>query len=103
MLERGRLRYAEDVGCGNEDASYIGTMSTASMIPSMIDTYLEVKERAQIVLEHQVGNDVAHIYLQGIWENSSWHVFARIALQKLGERDVGVEFDSTPVGRIGTN
>jgi hypothetical protein len=79
-----RLRYAEDVGCDNEDAICISTMSTANMIPSMIDTYLEVKERARIVLEHQVGSDVAHIYLQGIWENSSWHVFARIAIEKLG-------------------
>ena len=79
-----RLRHAGEVGCGNEDAIAIGTMSTANMIPSMIDTYLEVKEEARVVLEHQVGNDVAHIYLQGIWESSSWHVFARIAIHRLG-------------------
>ena len=79
-----RLPHAGEVGCGNEDAIAIGTMSTANMIPSMIDTYLEVKEEARVVLEHQVGNDVAHIYLQGIWESSSWHVFARIAIHRLG-------------------
>ena len=78
-----RLRHAEDAGCGNERALAIGTMSTANMIPSTIDTYLEVEDEARIVLEHQVGPDVAHIYLQGTWEGSSWHVFARIAIHKL--------------------
>jgi|GEM_PF-1161627 len=78
-----RLRYAEDPGCGNEDAICIGTMSTANMLASTIDTYLELKSRRRIVLEHQVGNNVAHIYLQGIWENSSWHVFSRIAIHRL--------------------
>lgn len=78
-----RLRHARDAGCGNELAIAVGTMSTANMLASMIDTYLEVRDEAAIVLEHQVGNDVAHIYLQGIWESSSWHVFARIAVHKL--------------------
>jgi hypothetical protein len=80
-----RLRYAEDVGCGNEKAIAIGTMSTANMLPSMIDTYLEVEAgtTARIVLEHQVGNKVDHIYLQGIWESSSWHVFARLSIRRL--------------------
>lgn len=80
-----RLRYAEDVGCGNEKAIAIGTMSTANMLASMIDTYLEVEAgtTARIVLEHQVGNEVDHIYLQGIWANSSWHVFARISIRRL--------------------
>jgi hypothetical protein len=71
------------VGCDNEDAICIGTMSTANMLASTIDTYLEVRREARIVLEHQVGNDVAHIYLQGVWENSSWHVFARMAIHRL--------------------
>ena len=80
-----RLRYAEDVGCGNEKAIAIGTMSTANMLASTIDTYFEVEagSTARIVLEHQVGNNVEHIYLQGIWESSSWHVFARISIRRL--------------------
>lgn len=80
-----RLRYAADVGCGNEKAIAIGTMGTANMLASMIDTYLEVEAgtTARIVLEHQVGNKVDHIYLQGIWENSSWHVFARLSIRRL--------------------
>jgi hypothetical protein len=79
-----RLRSAALPGCTNEEAIAIGTMSTANMIPSLIDCWLEVKdERMQLVLEHQVGNVVDHIYLQGIWAHSSWHVFARIAIEKV--------------------
>ncbi len=78
-----RLRYAGDAGCDNEQAICVGTMSTANMLPSLIDTYLEVTEEVGIVLEHQIGSDVAHVYLQGIWEDSSWHVFARIAIHRM--------------------
>lgn len=80
-----RLRRVEDIACGNEKAICIGTMSTANMLPSTFETYLEVPYETRIILEHQVGNDVEHIYLQGIWENSSWHVFARIAIRRLQE------------------
>jgi hypothetical protein len=78
-----RLRYVDTPACPNEDAIAIGTMSTADMGASTIDTWLEVKETARIVLEHQVGNDVRNLYLQGLWEGSSWHVFARIGIQRL--------------------
>lgn len=78
-----RLRYADTPGCDNDDAIAVGTMSTANMIPSLIDCMLVVKDEARIVLEHQVGNEVAHIYLEGIWANSTWHVFARIAVERL--------------------
>jgi hypothetical protein len=78
-----RLRYADKPACTNEEAIAIGTMSTANMLPSTFETWLEVKDHARIVLEHQVGANVEHIYLQGIWANSSWHVFARIAIQKI--------------------
>jgi hypothetical protein len=78
-----RLRFAKDAGCDNEQAICVGTMSTANMLPSLIDTYLEVTEEVGIVLEHQIGNNVAHVYLQGIWEDSSWHVFARIAIHRM--------------------
>jgi hypothetical protein len=78
-----RLRHAKDRGCANELAIAIGTMSTANMLPSTIDTYLDLTEETEIVLEHQVGGDVRHVYLQGVWEQSSWHVFARIAIHRL--------------------
>ncbi len=78
-----RLRYADKPGCPNEEAIAVGTMSTANMDASTIDTWLEVEESAQLVLEHQVGNDLANLYLQGNWQQSSWHVFARISIQRL--------------------
>lgn len=78
-----RLRHADTPACPNEQAIAIGTMSTANMVPSMIDTYIEVKDRARILLEHQVGNELAHLYLQGTWAESTWHVFARISIQRV--------------------
>jgi hypothetical protein len=67
----------------NEEAIAIGTMSTANMTPSTIDTYFQVNEPVRIVLEHQVGNKVDDIYLQGTWMSSSWHVFARISIRRV--------------------
>jgi len=78
-----RLRYADMRGCDNEDAIAIGTMSTANMVPSLLETWLDVKDRARVVLEHQVGPDVANLYLEGTWAKSSWHAFARIAIRRL--------------------
>jgi hypothetical protein len=78
-----RLRHANTPACLNEEAIAIGTMSTANMIPSMIDTYFEVDDHARVVLEHQIGNNVADVYLQGTWESSSWHVFARISIRRV--------------------
>jgi hypothetical protein len=78
-----RLRDAGKPACLNEEAIAIGTMSTANMGVSLIDTWLDVKDEARLVLEHQVGNNVDHLYMQGIWEQSSWHVFARIAVERM--------------------
>ena len=78
-----RLRYATDAAdARNEQAIVVGTISNANMVPSLIDTYLEVARHAEIVLEHQVGDEVEGIYLQDNSNNSSWHVFARMAIQR---------------------
>jgi hypothetical protein len=85
-----RLRDAARPGCEkpetclNEHAVAVGTMSTANMIPSLIDTYIEVTEPdARLVLEHQVGADVRNVYLQLFVVNSTWHVMARLSIQRL--------------------
>ncbi|MEP7220400.1 MAG: hypothetical protein ABI876_15860 [Bacteroidota bacterium] len=78
-----RLRYLEDAGCLNEQAIAIGTISTANMSPSLIDTWLLVKEESSIVLEHQVGANVENLYLQIYVVNSTWHVFARISIRRV--------------------
>jgi hypothetical protein len=78
-----RLRYAKDVGCLNELAIAIGSVANANMLPSSIDTYLDVPRQAEIVLEHQIGDVVSGVYLEDNSGNSPWHVFARIAIRRV--------------------
>ncbi|HEX6371635.1 MAG TPA: hypothetical protein VF006_22130 [Longimicrobium sp.] len=82
-----RLCYADHHGgtMGNEDAIAVGTISSANMLPSLIDTWLDVPRGAEIVLEHQVGDLVKDIYLQDNSVNSTWHVFARMAIARAGD------------------
>ena len=77
-----RVRYARDTNCKNEQAIVVGTISNANMVPSLFETYLKVAYQTDIVLEHQVGDLVTGIYLQDNSVNSSWHVFARIAIRR---------------------
>lgn len=80
-----RLRYAADAGCPNEQAIVVGTISNANMLPSLIDTYLDVPENVELVYEHQVGfGTIEGIYLEDNATGSTWHVFARIAIRKVG-------------------
>lgn len=72
-------------GCRNEDAVAIGTMSTANMLPSLIDTYLQVDREARLVLEHQIGSEVAGVNLQLYVVNSTWHVMARISIARVAD------------------
>lgn len=93
-----RLRYLRDGICGNEKAIVVGTISNANMLPSFIDTYLDVPRQAQLVLEHQVGDAVKDIYLQDNTQNSTWHVFARIAIHRVGASSV--EHEPSPLGSV---
>lgn len=70
---------------GNQDAIAVGTISSANMLPSLIDTWLDVPGGAEIVLEHQVGDAVKDIYLQDNAVHSTWHVFARVAIARTGD------------------
>jgi hypothetical protein len=91
-----RLRHASTVPPGqikNEAAIVVGTISNANMLPSLIDAYLDVPYQAEIVLEHQVGDDVAGIYLQDNAVGSSWHVFARIAIHRV--RDSATTYEGS--------
>jgi hypothetical protein len=83
-----RLRYAADADAGNDRAIVVGTISNANMVPSLVETYLDVPAYAEVVLEHQVGfreQDVAGIYLQDNSAESSWHVFARLTIRRVGD------------------
>ena len=67
----------------NADAISVGSGTSANAIPSMIDTYFHTDVDARIVLEHQCGSNVQDIYLHVYSENSPWHLFARLAIQKV--------------------
>ena len=77
-----RLRYAKDTNCKNEQAIAVGMISNTNMVPSLIETWLMVRQPAEIVLEHQVGDQTEGIYLQDNINKSPWHVFARMAIRR---------------------
>lgn len=84
-----RLREVESSG-QNDDTICIGTMCSANMTPSLIDTYYETDKEVQIVFEHQAGFElddpegvVKDVYLQSQENDSPSHVFARIAIRKM--------------------
>jgi hypothetical protein len=94
-----RLRYAADpADSGNEKAIVVGTISSANLLPSLIDTYLDVPSETGIVLEHQVGDRVDGIYLQDNTQNSPWHVFARIAILRVSPSSR--EHEPSPLGSV---
>ena len=93
-----RLRYAADVGCKNELAIVVGTISSANLLPSLVETYLDVPRFAEIVLEHQVGDEVAEIYLQDNSANSTWHVFSRIAIRRVLK--TSSQYERSSVARV---
>ncbi|ORW98591.1 hypothetical protein AWC29_04070 [Mycobacterium triplex] len=90
-----RLRYLEDalspdvvptidvLNANNAKALSIGTGSDANALPSFMETFLRVQDKASLVVEHQVGNDVKGLYLQVNANGSIWHVNARISIQRL--------------------
>ena len=77
-----RLRY-RDRPAREDTPIALGTISNANMIPSLIDTFLRADRPVEIVLDHQAGEQVEGLYLQVAVTGSSWHVFARIAIQRL--------------------
>lgn len=63
----------------------IGSVATANMTPSLIDTYFENKtgDWVSMVLEHQAGHNPPQVYLRVFVQDSPWHVFSRISLRRL--------------------
>ncbi|HEY0227144.1 MAG TPA: hypothetical protein VGC05_12310 [Mycobacterium sp.] len=90
-----RLRYLEDalapdivptvdvINASNAMALSVGTGSDANALPSFMETFLRVKDKANLVVEHQVGDKVKNLYLQVNANGSVWHVNARIPIQRL--------------------
>jgi len=61
----------------------IGSTSTANMTPSLFDAFYETDKPARLVLEHQSGSKPDRIFLRVYTQNSRWHAFARLTIQKL--------------------
>ena len=91
-----RLRYLADasppngdeppvaeINASNGKALSVGLGSNADAIPSTMETFVKVESEAKLVVEHQIGDQVKDLYLQNSGNGSSWHVFARIAIQRL--------------------
>jgi len=80
------LRYWTDT-TGRTDSICLGTVSTANMDPSLIETYLEVKDApVAIQVVHQAGDlseTWPRLFLQVYVDDSADHVFARISIRKL--------------------
>jgi hypothetical protein len=77
-----RLRY-RDKPAREDTPIAVGTISSANMLPSTIDTYLRVDKEAEIMLDHQAGAHVEGLYLQVAVGGSALHVFARISVLRL--------------------
>lgn len=71
------------INASNEKALSVGTGSDANALPSFMETFLTVDDSAQLVVEHQVGDDVKDLYLQVNANGSVWHINARISIQRL--------------------
>jgi hypothetical protein len=68
---------------GDPTVLCIGSPSSANLVPSLFATFYETDRPVPLVLEHQSGSKPEEIYLRVFAENSKWHAFARLTIQKL--------------------
>ncbi len=78
-----RLRLTTDSAEDREAGFVFGGISTANVVPSLIETYFTTDVKAQIVMEHQCGSSVGDVCLQSDAGGSTKHVFARICIRRL--------------------
>lgn len=78
-----RLRKATDSAEDRNAGIVWGSISTANVVPSLIETYFTTEQEVKILLEHQNGQNVSDICLQSDAGGSAKHVFARICIRRL--------------------
>ncbi|MCY1022926.1 hypothetical protein [Pyxidicoccus sp. MSG2] len=82
-----RLRLAGGIPeqISNDDAIAVGSISSANMIPSLIETWFTTNVDAQIVMEHQSGrtDQTADVVLRANPNDSPWHIFARLSISRV--------------------
>lgn len=78
-----RLRLTTE-SAEDRDAGFVfGGVSTANVVPSLVETYYSTDRPVSFVMEHQCGSKVEDICLQSDSGGSTHHVFARIAIRRL--------------------
>jgi hypothetical protein len=78
-----RLRKATDLAEDHDVGIVFGGISTANVVPSLIETYFTAETETEIVMEHQCGSNVQDVCLQSDAGGSTKHVFARICIRRL--------------------
>jgi hypothetical protein len=78
-----RLRLTTE-SAEDRDAGFVfGGISTANVVPSLVETYFTAPEETSFVMEHQCGSNVQDVCLQSDAGGSTRHVFARICIRRL--------------------
>ena len=78
-----RLRLDSDSAEDRDAGIVFGGISTANVVPSLIETYFTAESESRIVMEHQCGSNVQDVCLQSDAGGSNKHVFARICIRRL--------------------
>ncbi|MFO0760104.1 MAG: hypothetical protein U0359_26720 [Byssovorax sp.] len=78
-----RLRDTRDSAEDRDAGIVFGSVSTANVVPSLIEAYFTTDAEVHCVMEHQCGSSVADICLQSDAGGSTKHVFARISIRRL--------------------
>jgi hypothetical protein len=78
-----RLRLESDAAEDRDAGIVFGGISTANVVPSLVETYFTTASEARIVMEHQCGSNVQDVCLQSDAGGSTKHVFARISIRRL--------------------
>lgn len=78
-----RVRKATDSADDRKAAIVVGSISTANVVPSLVETYFTTDQEVQILMEHQNGENVGDICLESNAGGSANHVFARICIRRL--------------------
>jgi hypothetical protein len=78
-----RLRLVSDSAEDRDAGIVFGGISTANVVPSLIETYFTTDVETQIVMEHQCGSSVQDVCLQSDAGGSTKHVFARICIRRV--------------------
>ena len=82
------IREADQKSRDNRLALVVGSGSDANLIPSTVSIFFNVTASAKeerLVMQHQIGENVEGVYLQVSSPDSTWRIFARLTIVRLGD------------------